>query len=427
MGYEEAEAFLLGIPRFAKKNTPKDTKAFLRRLGDPGRDRIIVHVAGTNGKGSVCAYLSSVLQQGGYRVGLFTSPHLVTMRERFRVDGELIGEDDFISTLSYVNSRLDDFKKENSAYHPSFFEMLFFMAMLYFEKKEVQVILLETGLGGRLDATNSVSRKDLCVITRIGMDHMEYLGDTLSLIAGEKAGILQHGIPLVYGDYGPQAGSVIEKRARELACPVFYVSKQDIRNLDFHKNFIDFSMETRYYGYIRCTIHACAPYQTENAALALRALDALAGRLPVCETALLQGMASTRWEGRMEEIGKGVYLDGAHNVDGIRALLEAVLRDGCRGRRFLLFSAVKDKQYEEIIAILCDCGLFSIIYVTELKNTRGIPLGTLEAAFHAAGAETVYGIADAGSAYRQVLAQKHPEDMVYIAGSLYLAGEIKSQ
>ena len=425
--YEEAERYINSIPKFTGKSSMKETVRFLKHLGNPAQECKIIHVAGTNGKGSVCAYLSSVLQQGGYRVGLFTSPHLVTMRERFRVDGELIGEDDFISTLSYVNSRLDDFKKENSAYHPSFFEMLFFMAMLYFEKKEVQVILLETGLGGRLDATNSVSRKDLCVITRIGMDHMEYLGDTLSLIAGEKAGILQHGIPLVYGDYGPQAGSVIEKRARELACPVFFVSKQDIRNLDFHKNFIDFLMETRYYGYIRCTIHACAPYQTENAALALRALDALAGRLPVSETALLQGMASTRWEGRMEEIGKGVYLDGAHNVDGIRALLEAVLRDGCRGRRFLLFSAVKDKQYEEIIAILCDCGLFSIIYVTELKNTRGIPLGTLEAAFHAAGAETVYGIADAGSAYRQVLAQKHPEDMVYIAGSLYLAGEIKSQ
>ncbi len=426
MEYEEAEAFLLGIPRFASKNTPEDTKAFLRRLGNPGTDRIIVHVAGTNGKGSVCAYLSSVLRQGGYRVGLFTSPHLVTMRERFRVDGEPVSEQEFIGLLASVRKALSDFPGAAGGYHPSFFEMLFFMGMLYFQKKDVQVILLETGLGGRLDATNSVSGKDLCVITRIGMDHMEYLGDTLPLIAGEKAGILQKGVPVVYGDYGREVTQVLEKRAAELSCPVFFVSNRDIRNLDFHKNFIDFSMETRYYGYIRCTISTCAPYQTENAALALRALDALADRLPVSETALLRGMASARWEGRMEEIDQDVYLDGAHNVDGIRALLETVLRDGCAGRRFLLFSAVKDKQYKEIIGILWDSGLFHMIYVTEVKNTRGIPLETLEAAFYAAGAETVYGFGDAGNALKHVLAEKQPGDRVYIAGSLYLAGEIKS-
>ncbi len=421
MEYEEAEAWLLDIPRFQKKNEPEDTKRFLRRLGEPGKEKTVIHIAGTNGKGSVCAYLSSVLKRGGYRVGMFTSPHLVTMRERFRINGEIMPEKAFVDCLETVRSSLKGF----DGYHPSFFEMLFFMAMLYFEQEKVQVILLETGLGGRLDATNSVSRKDLCIITRLGLDHMEYLGDTVAEIAGEKAGILQKNVPVVAADSGEEASDVLVQKAENLSCPLFFVSKQDIRNFEFHKNFIDFSFDTRYYGYIRCLLTTCAPYQAENAALALRGLDVLSERLPLDKSALLEGMKEARWEGRMEEIAPGVYIDGAHNMDGIRAFLDAAERDGCTGRRFLLFSAVQEKQYTEMIGMLADSGLFDRIYAAEIKNTRGISRDILKAAFHAAGAERVDGFADTGRAWQAVMQAKGPEDILYIAGSLYLAGEIK--
>ncbi len=424
MDYGEAESYLLEIPRFTRKNAPEDTAAFLRRLGEPGKEKTIIHIAGTNGKGSVCAYLSSVLQKGGYRVGMFTSPHLVTMRERFRINGELMPEADFVRYLESICSLLRD-RKGSGAYHPTFFEMLFFMGMLYFEEQNAEVILLETGLGGRLDATNSVSQKDLCIITRIGMDHMEYLGWSVSEIAGEKAGILQEGVPVVAADSGKESSFVIAERAQELSCPLFFVSKRDIRNLEFHKNFIDFSFDSRYYGYIRYSLTTFASYQVENAALALRALDVLADRLPVSVEALTRGMRDARWEGRMEEIRPGIYLDGAHNVDGIRAFLDAAGRDGSVGRRFLLFSAVQDKQFPEMARMLTDSGLFDRIFVTEIQNARSLSRQCLEEVFHATGVEQIEGFANSQNAWKVLLREKLSDDRVYIAGSLYLAGEIK--
>lgn len=421
MKYEEVEAYLLEIPRFTRKNSLEDTKGFLQELGSPCRKKTVIHIAGTNGKGSVCAYLSSVLQKGGYRVGMFTSPHLVTMRERFRIGDELISREHFIRCFERVKEQLKVGSMGKSGYHPSFFEMLFFMAMLYFEEEQAEALLLETGLGGRLDATNSVDKKALCVITEIGLDHMEYLGNDISMIAGEKAGILRERVPVVFSDRENEAADVIKERAKRLSCPVFPVSKRDIRNLEFHKNFIDFSYNTRYYGYVRCRLGTCAAYQPENASLAVCALDVLADQLPVTKTALEEGMAAASWEGRMEEIFPGVFLDGAHNIDGIQAFLETVRADGCTGSRGLLFSAVQDKQYQEIGAALNASGLFDRIYLTELKNPRGLLLRELQGVFEGRGV----AVADAASALELLLQEKGAQDRVYIAGSLYLAGEIK--
>ncbi len=423
--YQEAVRYLLEIPRFTKKNTLEDTKTFLHKLGDPCGGKLVIHVAGTNGKGSVCAYLSSVLEKAGYRTAMFTSPHLVTMRERFRVDGRMISETDFVRCLEIVKRHIAEGMPGREGYHPTFFETLFFMAMLYFERENAQVIVLETGLGGRLDATNSIGRKDLCILTEIGCDHMEYLGDTIEQIAGEKAGILQKGVPVVFADRRQEATRVILENADRLSCPAFPVSKRDIRNLDFHKNFIDFSYDTGYYGYVRCLLSTAAPYQAENAALTLRALDVLSDKLPVGMDALTEGMRQTRWEGRMEEILSGVYVDGAHNMDGIAALTEAVGRRGRRGRRLLLFSAVREKQYREMTGLLAGGGLFDEIYITEMSNERGLPLKTMEEAFAAAGKRPAACFPKSSDALRTLLRDKRPGDEIYFAGSLYLAGEIK--
>ena len=200
--FEQAEQYINEIPRFAGKNTVEDTS---RLLTIAGCDRLpfpVIHVAGTNGKGSVCACLASILKESGRRVGIFTSPHLVDIRERIRIDDEMISENRFAEVFWEVQILADKGKKEGLS-HPSFFEYLFLMAMIYFRDEKPDAVILETGLGGRLDATNSVSHPALCVITEIGFDHMQYLGDTLEEIAGEKAGIIKKGVPVIFQDRRP--------------------------------------------------------------------------------------------------------------------------------------------------------------------------------------------------------------------------------
>lgn len=431
MEYREIEEYILEIPRFTRKNTPEDTAAFLQDIGDPCRDIMTIHIAGTNGKGSVCAYLSSVFAEAGYRVGMFTSPHLVTMRERFRICGQMISEEMFARCFCVVKEKLDRFReKGKSGYHPTFFEFLFFMAMECFAQDDVDIILLETGLGGRLDATNAVSHKDLCVITEIGLDHTEYLGGSIAEIAGEKAGILRPRVPVVYADNRPEASEAIRTQARKLGCPCHPVSKDRVRNIAFHKNFIDFSFDSRYYGYVKGILSTSAPYQAENAALALASVDVLADRLHVTKDQLTEGLRKARWEARMEEIMPGVYVDGAHNEDGIRAFLDTVRQDHCRGKRYLLFSAVADKRYRQMIRLLQEERLFDRIYLTRLDSPRGLSVAEMHRAFvseaECGGQTEICDMTDALQAFREITGQKTEEDLVYIAGSLYLAGQIKS-
>ncbi len=188
--YEKAQQYILEMPKFTKKNSLDDTRLFLEILGSPEEDKKIIHVAGTNGKGSVCAYLCSVLTKAGYRTGMFTSPHLVEMRERFRIGKTLITEERFLQGFLMVMGRLEEMREKSgkTEYHPTFFELLFLMGMVIFREEKVEYIVLETGLGGRLDATNAVQTPVLTAITSIGYDHMEYLGNTIEEIAGEKRG-----------------------------------------------------------------------------------------------------------------------------------------------------------------------------------------------------------------------------------------------
>ena len=179
--YTAAEKYILEIPKFTRKNSIKDTSCFLEHLGTPEEKTKTIHVAGTNGKGSVCAYLCSILKEAGFSTGMFISPHLVTMRERFLINGEMVSEEEFLWAFRCVAGKLRQLPEtlQKISYHPTFFEYLFFMAMALFARHEVEYMILETGLGGRLDATNSIEKKDMCVISSIGYDHMEYLGETL--------------------------------------------------------------------------------------------------------------------------------------------------------------------------------------------------------------------------------------------------------
>lgn len=441
--FEKAVDYLYNMPRFTAKHSMEDTRAHLERLGAPDRKvKHIIHVAGTNGKGSVCTYLRYCLEEAGYRVGVFTSPHLVNIRERFVLDGKMISEEDFLHFFSQVYESLDwEALERGEGYHPTFFEYLFFMCMLYFAEEQPDYCILETGLGGRLDATNAVSEKALTVITRIGLDHVEYLGSTLSDIAAEKAGILREHTPLVYCAQVPEAAEVFAKKAGNLKIPALPVSKKDYSFRKFHNKTIDFSLRTRYYGYIGVSLHTIARYQMENAAIAVRALEMLSestmhnagDSLKITEEQIRTGLFKAFWPGRMEEILPEIFVDGAHNPDGIRAFLETVKEDGCetqRRERILIFSVVQDKDYETMIKQVLAADLFQTIYVAHMHTARAAQMDSLKkdwtenAGESLQEGENLFFCRDAREALEAARASQR-DARIYIAGSLYLVGEIK--
>lgn len=466
--YDQAVEYIMNIPKFTTKNTMEDTRRFLHRLGDPDKELRILHVAGTNGKGSVCAYMRSVLEAAGRRVAVFSSPHLVDVRERFVIDGKMIGREVFIATFLQVYEQLDwQSLDAGEGYHPTFFEYLFFMAMLAFAQAKPDYCILETGLGGRLDATNAVAHKEIAVITHMGLDHVEYLGHTLTAIAGEKAGIIQEGVPVVYADTCQEVGQVIRDRAQFLSADAYAVSRIDYRISKISNKNIAFSYISRYYGSVSLTLPTFARYQVENCSLALRALEVLTERerqqaadesdawahaqANTREKALLQltpelmeqGVSACFWPGRMEEVLPEVFVDGAHNEDGVKAFLESVAEDGHRGSRHLLFAVVADKDYAAMLRWIVESGLFERLSITCLDNKRAVALDCLKQVLAeypdipVTQYETVSGALEAmlskqasGEAMSQEL-QRFPElrtshERIYIVGSLYLVGEVKA-
>lgn len=470
MNFKQIEEYILNIPKFRPEGSIEQTRKFYEFLGKPGSSASIIHVAGTNGKGSTCAYMNSVLTEAGYKVGMFTSPHLVSVRERMRINQELISEVEFIAIYEQLKNYVDNYNKlldyggkykqyseeksdkiieekteKKVDYIPTFYEFLFFMTMLYFEEQKTEVIILETGLGGRLDATNVIDAPTVAVITEIGMDHMEYLGDTYEKIAQEKAGIIKEGSKVVYSANRQEVAEVIEEKAEGCRVLCKSVEKYEKHALSFVDKKIDFSFQSRYYGYIPITLNTCALYQVENAKLALSALEEL--DIEITAEAMKKGMECCKWEGRMEEILPGVFLDGAHNQDGITAFVETVKEDGCQGKRWLLFSAVADKEYENMKETLIESNLFDYVYAAPLKIARGITKEKLEKIFSHNPLEKGirkenltehkieyvfrdYEVRIVDKAYEgleEIMSMKKAEDFVYVTGSLYLVGEIKEQ
>ncbi len=424
--YEQAVQYLYDVPKFTKKSTMEDTRRHLKTLGSPDRALKIIHIAGTNGKGSVCAYLRSILNEAGYSCGVFTSPHLVECRERFAIDGEMVSREVFYDAFMQVYESLDwQTLEQGEGYHPTFFEYLFFMGMLIFAKEKPDFCILETGLGGRLDATNAVHEKELTVITRIGMDHMEYLGNTLADIAGEKAGIIAEGVPVVFLDEVPEASEVIRRIAAKKSAPLESVSKRDYAYLNFSNKSIDFSYYSRYYEYVRVCLHTIDRYQMENASLAIRGAEVLDRGRRVKAEHIVSGIGKAFWAGRMEEVCREFFVDGAHNEDGIRAFLQTVSEDGFTGCRHLLCSVVKDKEYLSMIQALAQSHLFCKISVVQMEGYRATPVEELENIWKQYTKQKIQVFSSVEEAVKTMLSQQEEEERIYAAGSLYLVGEIK--
>lgn len=418
--YDEAVSYILEIPRFLSKNSPEDTREFLKLVDQESYGAIVFHVAGTNGKGSVCAFLNSTCEAMGLSRGVFTSPHLECIRERIQIDNEMVDEEEFLQSFQRILQLIAVFnERREQKYHPSFFEYLFFMSRDIFNKKHVDVQIYETGLGGRLDATNSLPGADACIITSIGMDHMEYLGNTVEEIAGEKAGIIKWETPVIFLK-NQVYSQVISDKADSMNSPKIMVDSPEVEILIKDQKNIDFCYDSRYYSSVNLTCHTRAIYQAQNCALALSALECVFGDRLTLEQ-IKTGVANMRWPGRMEQLEEQVWIDGGHNVEGVQAFLESVKRDGVTGDRFLVYSGVSDKQIDRISRLITDSNLFASVAVCPIQSDRGVDCKVLGQYFE--GAKVYESAQDALWGEKAKLGN---EDRVYICGSLYLVGEIKS-
>lgn len=448
---QDCENFINEVPRFTVKHGIAETRKFLEYLGNPDENMKIIHVAGTNGKGSVCCYMQSVLMKAGYKVGLFTSPHLVKINERFCVDAKPIADGLFVEIFVETLRRVTEYQEENGKeagnadggentfqYFPTYFEFLFFMAMILYDVYPVDYLILETGLGGRLDATNSVAKPLVSVITEIGYDHMQYLGETLEEIASEKAGIIKKDVPVVVFDKRPETTEVIKSKALEMDTRTTVVKAENIDNVRIEgdnggNKHIAFCYNSLYDKYVNLNLSTVAKYQTENASIAIEALEILKNQgTKISELDIREGLISARWEGRMEEIRPGIYVDGAHNIDGIEAFLESCSELECNGRKLLLFGVASDKQYSEIVKMILRTGQFEGIYAAVLETSRSVSVSDLKAAFEDAKEELgIIGLpvkyySNVADAVTDIITMRKSGDLVFAAGSLYLAGQIKS-
>ena len=425
MNYREIVDYIEEIPKFTSKNPLDHTKALLKRLGNPQNQMQVIHVAGTNGKGSVCAYLDSMLRAGGYKVGLFTSPHLVKINERFKINGEMISDERFVKAFEEVQKIIKK-AQEDGLDHPSYFETLFLMGMVVFKEADVDYVVLETGLGGRLDATTAVENPAACVITSISLDHMQYLGNTVSEIAGEKAGIMVPGVPVIYDGNDPDAAGVMREHAEKLGCPYYELKREDTEIHKITKDGIRFSLKDETYGDTVFDIPFIARYQVMNAALAVKTIQVLEDQIPVSLEALKAGMAKTRWQGRMETVLPGVIVDGAHNEDGVEKFVETAEHFQKEFPLTLLFSAVDDKDYTDMIRTICSRIRFQHVIVTQVGGYRKVPVEELAEIFREDGVPEVEAIEDVPAAFERAVKEKGEDGMLFCVGSLYLVGEIKA-
>ena len=424
--YEEAVAYIEEIPKFTKKHTLEHTKTFLKRLGNPAVDRKIVHVAGTNGKGSVCAYLQAILMAEGKRTGFFTSPHLVSVNERIRVDNIQIDNETllkvFRKVLKIVRQMVED-----GIEHPSYFEFLFGMGMTAFAETDVEYIILETGLGGRLDATNAIDNPALAIITSISLDHTAILGDTIEKIAGEKAGIIKPGVPVFFDGSSKKAAEVIKAKASELGVSCREVTKNAYEIQEVHRKYIAFSRRSAYDKDVIFQVPMCGCYQAMNAELALEASEYLLAGEEIHMDRWKEALAELHWEGRMERVGAHITVDGAHNPGAMEAFVESVkaLDESERGEMVLLFSAVSDKKYDQMIEYLCENLDVKAYVVTQIEDERGVSAEELADVFRRYTDRPVYCKERLEDAVRTAMNERGETGEIYCLGSLYLVGMMK--
>ena len=424
MNYTEAVDYIETIPKFTVKHPPEHTRELLSRLGNPQEGIKIIHVAGTNGKGSVCAYLNAMLLAGGKKTGLFTSPHLVRINERFQINGEDVSDEQFLNAFLKVEKAAKEYEAEGEG-HPSYFETLFLMGMLIFKEAGVEYLVMETGLGGRLDATNVVEKPLACIITSIRLDHTEYLGDTLEAIEGEKAGIIKAGVPVIYDASQPGPASVIAAKAKEMGSPAWPMEPSFYEMKTQSREGITFTFAYPGGEKAELAIPYVAKYQMMNASLAFYTMHILQDVHDIPKNVLAEGLSKIKWPCRMEMAAPGVIIDGAHNEDGIAQFVSTAGYFAKENEITILFTAVADKHYHEMIGEICEGIHPSHVVATQIDGSRVVPAEVLAEDFRKAGCTDVCAEPEIGAAYEKALGKKG-SGMLFCVGSLYLAGELKA-
>lgn len=414
---EDAIAFIHQTLKFGSKLGLHNITELLSRLGNPQDKLRFIHIAGTNGKGSVAAFSASVLKEAGYRVGLFTSPYIFRFEERIRINGEEISETDLAHYTSRVKDAIDQMVADGMT-HPTEFEVVTAIGLLYFYEKECDIVVLEVGLGGRLDATNVIRTPEVCVITAMDYDHMEYLGNTLTEITGEKCGILKEGTPVaVYEEQPVEALSTIKKSAQEKSCPLYFPKETALLEESL--------LGSRFtYGGEEIKISLLGPHQVKNAALSLCVLDILKEKgWKISQEAILRGMKETRHSGRFEVLSENplFIMDGAHNEAGMKTFRDAVVKHLSDKKKIFIMGMLRDKEYEKSLEIIG--GLWDKMYTVTVPNPR-----TLEAEELAECAKK-YGdhVTPMGISHAVLSATFEADENTAVVafGSLYLLGEIR--
>ena len=383
-------------------------RAALSRSGDPHRAFSVVHIAGTNGKGSVAAMMASCLQQSGLRVGLYTSPHLQRFTERIQVDGKEIDRERVVELGQRLLADPEQL---------SFFETVTAMALCYFAEQEVDIAIIETGLGGRLDATNIVD-PDLVVITAIDFDHTDVLGTTMCAIAGEKAGIIKRGVPVVAADSGPDAMRVIAAKCDEMAAELWQIGDRirfEMADSDHEGSVgtqVRVTVDEECLGLYRVGLRGL--HQAENAVLCLAGLKQLSRKgFAIEQQAIAAGLEAVRWPGRLEQVG-GALLDVAHNLAGVRTLCGSLPKGS---RWSVLFAAMRDK---DPLAMLKELWPFSAqLTVTQVDAPRAADAAAVVRAFGRGSA-----VVPVAAAYQRA---KEGPDPLLVTGSAYLVGEVRGR
>jgi dihydrofolate synthase/folylpolyglutamate synthase len=382
MNFSEALGWLYSTQQFGIKLGLENTRRLLEAAGNPERECRFLHVAGTNGKGSVCAMLDSILRAAGHRTGLYTSPHLVDFRERIRVNGEMISEADTARILTRLRDSTHDWD-----HAPTFFELATVLAIRHFADAKTDFVVLETGMGGRLDSTNAVVPL-VSVITPIAMDHAQWLGDTLEKVAAEKAGILKPGVPAMSAPQNAEAAMALQVHADTVDAELFFVEGE-----------VDFPINLR------------GRQQRRNAALAIAALHA--AEISTSETAIREGLATVQWPGRFQEIGR-IVLDGAHNPHGSAQLVETWRDAFGSDRAVVIFGALRDKDYAGMLAALDP--LAEEFWFVPVDSQRGEDPSRISENF--AARSRVF------ASVEQALAATQEQSLrVLVTGSLFLVGE----
>jgi dihydrofolate synthase / folylpolyglutamate synthase len=420
MSYSSVIEYLYGLQKHGVKLGLQTMRVLLERIGNPQRSLRVLHVGGTNGKGSTAAMAAAVLQQSGRRVGLYTSPHLVDFRERVRINGRMIAEEQVGEMMTRLRAVLKD------DLDPTFFEMTTALAFLYFAESEVDVAVLEVGLGGQFDATNVVEQPLATAITTIGLDHQEYLGHTEDAIAFEKGGIIKPARPLVIGRMGQAAERVLHQIAHDRSAPLWRLGREFCIEQNGSESLV-YRGVTRIFDGLRIAL--AGHHQWDNAACALALLEA-AGRtgMEVEEAAVRAGLRTVSWEGRLESIDDHpkVVLDGAHNPAAAHVLAQYLKEwSSCHptSRIILVWGMMRDKDHQGFIAPLLP--VVSEIVLTQAVLPRSATVQELRAAlqeWHGVVLEAMLPM-DALTVARS---RAVPQDLICIAGSLMLLGDIKA-